>query len=260
MMRRSARPPGSTLTISGSASVRPLARKASYWTSLRSGAALPLRRLHTRHRRHGALLRHAGHRARFLEVFEDLFGRREAEIGQHRNDLLLVGAVGLVVDDERRRHQPLFLQPLMRVHPERAAEVQGEVVVRTAARRYRRTGNPRHAVLPPRRRHPVPMDEARFADAVLDAHAEGLADFGGEPERPVWLSDAVDRRRPCRSPRCRAAQDAGSSAPASPPPVEVSAPAGIGGAAKAATPPVRSARRDIMQGALRRRRPRTSAF
>ena len=195
-MRRSARPPGSTLTISGSASVRPLARKASYWTSLRSGAALPLgSRLHTRHRRHGALLRHAGHRARFLEVFEDLFGRREAEIGQHRNDLLLIGAVGLVVDDERRRHQPLFLQPLMRVHPERAAEVQGEVVVRTAARRYRRTGNPRHAVLPPRRRHPVPMDEARFADAVLDAHAEGLADFGGEPERPVWLSDAVDRRR-----------------------------------------------------------------
>ena len=153
-----------------------------------------------------------------------------------------------IVDDERRRHQPLLLQPLMRVHPERAAEVQGEVVVGAAARRDRRAGNPRHAVLPPRRRHPVPMDEAWFADAVLDAHAEGLADFGGEAERPVWLSDAVDRRRLAVHLDIASLkpQDRRRGWPLS---VEVWARAGIGGAAKTATPPWRSARRDIMQGA-----------
>src|SRR3984957_7485578 len=41
MMRSTTRDPGSTLTISGSASVRKLARNASYLTSLRSGAGLP---------------------------------------------------------------------------------------------------------------------------------------------------------------------------------------------------------------------------
>ena len=105
------------------------------------------------------------------------------------------GAVALVVDDERRRHQPLLLQPLMRVHPERAAEAQGEVVVGAAARGNRGSGNPRHAVLPPRRREPVPMDQARFADAVFDPDAKGLADLSRDAKGPVWLSDAVDRRR-----------------------------------------------------------------
>src|SRR5689334_10666994 len=39
MIRSSTRAPGSTLITSGSASVRSLARKASYLTSFRSGAA-----------------------------------------------------------------------------------------------------------------------------------------------------------------------------------------------------------------------------
>src|ERR671934_209710 len=43
MIRSNTRAPGSTLTTSGSASVRSLARKASYLTSLRSGlAAAPM--------------------------------------------------------------------------------------------------------------------------------------------------------------------------------------------------------------------------
>src|ERR1700722_11818240 len=42
MIRRSAWLPGSTLTISGSASVRKLARKASYLTSFRSGPDWPI--------------------------------------------------------------------------------------------------------------------------------------------------------------------------------------------------------------------------
>src|SRR5215472_18303168 len=41
MILSSTRPPGSTFTISGSASVGSLARKASYFTSFRSGAAPP---------------------------------------------------------------------------------------------------------------------------------------------------------------------------------------------------------------------------
>ena len=83
----------------------------------------------------------------------------------------------------------------MRVHPERAAEAQGEVVVGAAARRNWGSGNPRHAVLPPRRRQPVPMDQARFADAVFDPNAKRLADFGREAKGPVWLADGVNRRR-----------------------------------------------------------------
>ena len=66
----------------------------------------------------------------------------------------------------------------MRVHPERAAEAQREIVIGAAARRNWRSGNARHSVLPPRRRQAVPMDEARFVDAVLDPHPKGLADFG----------------------------------------------------------------------------------
>jgi hypothetical protein len=39
------------------------------------------------------------------------------------------------------------------------------------------------------------MNEARFVDAVLDPDAKGLADLGGEAERPVRLTDAVHRGR-----------------------------------------------------------------
>src|ERR1700722_17793045 len=83
----------------------------------------------------------------------------------------------------------------MRVHPERAAEAKWEIVVRAAARRDWRSRNPRHAVLPPRRGQPMPMDQARFAYAVFDPNAKGFADLGRNAKGPVWLSDAVDRRR-----------------------------------------------------------------
>src|SRR5580698_4327889 len=83
----------------------------------------------------------------------------------------------------------------MRVHPKRTAEAQWKVVLRAAARGNRRPGNPRHAVLPPRRRQPVPMDQARFVDAVFDPNAKGLAYPGRDAKGPVWLPDAVDRRR-----------------------------------------------------------------
>jgi hypothetical protein len=56
------------------------------------------------------------------------------------------------------------------------------------------SGNPRHPVLPPRRQ-PVPMDQARFVDAVFDANAKGLAHLGRDAKGPVWLPDAIDRRR-----------------------------------------------------------------
>ncbi|OLB77955.1 MAG: hypothetical protein AUI16_04925 [Alphaproteobacteria bacterium 13_2_20CM_2_64_7] len=42
MTRNSTRPPGSTLTTAGSASVRSLARNASYFTSFRSGLSIAI--------------------------------------------------------------------------------------------------------------------------------------------------------------------------------------------------------------------------
>ena len=39
------------------------------------------------------------------------------------------------------------------------------------------------------------MDQARLVNAVFDPDAKGLADLGRYAEGPVWLPDAVDRRR-----------------------------------------------------------------
>ena len=64
-----------------------------------------LGRFHARHHHAAALLlAHAGHRARIAQIGVDFLGRSEGEIGQHDDDLLLVGAVALVMDDQRRRH------------------------------------------------------------------------------------------------------------------------------------------------------------
>ena len=71
--------------------------------------------------------------AGLFQPLEYLLGGREAEIGEHDHDLLLVRAVALIPDDERRGHQPLLLQALMGVHPERAAEAQREIVIGAAA-------------------------------------------------------------------------------------------------------------------------------
>jgi hypothetical protein len=39
------------------------------------------------------------------------------------------------------------------------------------------------------------MDQARFVDAVFDANAKGLADRRRDAKSPIWLPDAIDRRR-----------------------------------------------------------------
>ena len=41
----------------------------------------------------------------------------------------------------------------------------------------------------------MPVDQARLVDAVLDPHAEGLADLGDEPGRAVRLIEAEDGGR-----------------------------------------------------------------
>jgi hypothetical protein len=44
---------------------------------------------------------------------EDFLRRREAEVGQHQDDLLLVGLVAMILDDEGSRHEQLLLQSLV---------------------------------------------------------------------------------------------------------------------------------------------------
>jgi hypothetical protein len=73
-------------------------------------------------RRTGRCCAAHGWHAALLEFRENLLGRREAEVGQHDDDFLLVRAVALIVDDQRCRHQELLLKPLMGMHPESAAE------------------------------------------------------------------------------------------------------------------------------------------
>src|SRR6266404_2337617 len=65
---------------------------------------------------------HIRHWFRVPQLREYLVGLGKAEIGQHDNDLLLAGAVALITNDQRRGHQELLLEPLMRVHPERASK------------------------------------------------------------------------------------------------------------------------------------------
>src|SRR6516162_8122576 len=104
MMRNRTRPPGSTLITAGSASVRSLARKASYLTSFRSGlAAAPAFGM-------SAIDAFAGTGTVPLSQFRKyLVGRCKAEIGQLDDNLLLIGSVAPIMDDEWRCHQQLFL-------------------------------------------------------------------------------------------------------------------------------------------------------
>ena len=216
----------------------------------RRGASL--RHRHARHRvrlrhrgwRGAGRRRHSSHRPCLFEAGENLLRRGEAEIGQHDHDFLLVRAVALIVNDERRGHQELLLQALVRMHPERPAESQREIVVGAAARRNRRAGNSRHAVLPPRRRQPMPMDEARLVDAVLDPHAEGLADLGRQAERPVGLTDAEHRGGPAVHLDVAALQSEDGRGRRGP------SRRGRGDVARVAAPPARIARLDSMGSLL----------
>src|SRR5262245_47962148 len=119
MMRSSTRPPGSTLTTSGSPSVRSLARNASYFTSFKSGlAAAPPMVMPGAFALSTFPFTFAGADADgdapvmapgdMLPPFlssENLVGRRKAEIGQHHDHFLLVRLVALIADDQRCRHQ-----------------------------------------------------------------------------------------------------------------------------------------------------------
>ena len=118
----------------------------------------------------------------FPELFQDLFGRRETEVGQHNNDFLLVGLVAGIVDDQRRGHQKLLLQSIMRMHPERAAEGERKVVLGGTAGRDRSSGQFGDAVLLPWRLEAVPVDQAWILDMVFDADVERFADFGANPK------------------------------------------------------------------------------
>jgi hypothetical protein len=61
--------------------------------------------------------------ARAEEAGEHLVGRSEGEIVQHEDDFLpILGEHRFIVDNERRGHQPLFLQFVMRVHPVRSGD------------------------------------------------------------------------------------------------------------------------------------------
>jgi hypothetical protein len=51
---------------------------------------------------------------------EHLLRRSEGEVVQHEDDVLPIFATVGAVDDERRGHQTLLLQALMRMHPVRA--------------------------------------------------------------------------------------------------------------------------------------------
>ena len=188
-----------------------------------AGSHGPAGRPHSLHRpaRRSSGAGHRRHVAALLELGGDLLGRREAEVGKHHDDFLLVPPVALIADDQRRRHQQLLLESLVRVHPEGAAETQREVVVRAAAWRDRRSRNAGHAVLLPRRREAVPVDQAGLVDPVFQAHAEPLIHPRPDAEGAVGLPDAEDggglavhldaaaldpqhRRRPLAGARARA--------------------------------------------------------
>ena len=62
----------------------------------------------------------------------------------------------------------------MRVHPVRSAETQREIVVGAAPRRYGRSGDAGDAVLLPGRRKAVPVDQARFVDAIDQPELEAF--------------------------------------------------------------------------------------
>ena len=155
MTRSSTRPPGSTLTTSGSPSVRSLARNASYVTSFRSGLAAapiampargalsagPFPSWSGRSGRDAAPWAQPSGRSRttscrpFLSSANICSGGVKLKSASIRMTSCWSGAVALIADDQRRRHQQLLLQSLVRMHPERSAEAQREVVVGAAARR-----------------------------------------------------------------------------------------------------------------------------
>src|SRR6516165_4624492 len=81
------------------------------------------------------------------------------------------------------------------MHPERAAEVQREIVIGAAARRNGWRGNARDAILLPRRGEAMPMDQAWLIDMVLDSDAERPANFRGNTSSSIRLAYSKNRGR-----------------------------------------------------------------
>src|SRR5258705_9171330 len=78
------------------------------------------------------------------------------------------------MDDERRGHQPLLLQAVMRMHPVRAGNWRIVIGLNHAVRD--RWGlRPREAVLRPGRKLPMPMDNGACASLIDEVHVEALA-------------------------------------------------------------------------------------
>src|SRR5690625_4460347 len=81
------------------------------------------------------------------------------------------------------------------MHPVRARPVEREVVVVACAGRERRLREERHAILLPRRREPMPMDERFFVETVLKPNPEPPTGFRNEAMGAIGLGKAEDSGR-----------------------------------------------------------------
>ncbi len=159
--------------------------------------------LHPRfaHPRHGhPRHRHAGHvwfrRTGAGQAGKHLVRRAKGEVVQHEDDLLpVVAKLGGVMHDERRRHQPLLLHAVMRMHPVRAGDRRIVVALHRAVR-DRRGLRPRESILRPRRQLPMPVDERARAGFVGQCDAEPFV--GGEADAgpSVRTDQSEDLGRP----------------------------------------------------------------
>ena len=143
------------------------------------------------HSRHGAA--HPRHRVPARRVRPGQTGQHlgriaEGEVVQQHRHVLQVGAQILRrAHHQGRRHQPLLLQTVMRVHPVRARPC-AEIVLRGSTGRDRRgeagVGDP---VLCRGRRLPVPVHDRRFAGLVVQLDPERLAEVEPDAMRAVRL-------------------------------------------------------------------------
>ncbi len=129
--------------------------------------------------------RHPGHVVHALagrcrhpaEAVVDFLRALEREVMQQEDDFLPVGGVVRVAHDQRRAHHGLFLQALVRVHPEGTGRGEGEVVGGCAARGDCWRGDAGNAVLLVGRREAVPVDQRVNAGIVLKHDPERGAEL-----------------------------------------------------------------------------------
>src|SRR6202022_3808900 len=110
------------------------------------------------------------------------------------DDVLPVRFFAAIPNNQRRRKQKLLLKSVMRMHPIRAASAHREVIAGPPSRRNRWPGNVRDAILLPRRRQAMPVDQARLFNMVFDPNAKRLAGAGGDSESPAGLAGAKKGR------------------------------------------------------------------